>query len=222
MELKLFQYFQLLSLVLSLVFFRGLSTFRIQAFVPLLFLTNTIEIIGNNYRYFGWETSYPVYNIWLVATLPFTLHLMQQMLHLGRKELLLFRSIALVLIALVWTNFLFLQGYHTFNTYSLVLIKSSCTAFSALALIRLVTKDDLAQNLWKEPYFWINAVNMLFCMVVLVVLGLQQYIRINQLSLNNQLLYSSILPAANIVLYSGYAYAFYLCRTKRTKSYSPS
>ena len=93
--------------------------------------------------------------------------------------------------------------------------------FSSLCLVRLTVFDQKELNFMREPYFWINSLNLLSCLITLVVLGLQSYILINKIEIANKTLYHAILPAVNAIVYGGYSYAFTLCRTQRARSSSP-
>jgi ABC-type dipeptide/oligopeptide/nickel transport system permease component len=75
-------------------------------------------------------------------------------------------------------------------------------------------------ELSKHPYFWTAAGLLIFSLGTLVVLGMNQFIRINNLTIVNKALYRTIMPVLNVILYSSYSYAFYLC-ARMKKSYSP-
>jgi hypothetical protein len=89
--------------------------------------------------------------------------------------------------------------------------------FSCLILFSLATADNFNLPFFRHPYFWINAGNLLFSLVTLVLLGLQQVIIANKIELQHKSLYYAILPIVNIILYIGLIYAFILCRPVKNK-----
>lgn len=214
-----YQYSQLFSLFTALVCITGLKQFSLAAFIPLLILVNGVEIIAGNFRLFGWSNNYFIYNLYLIFSTPFYLYLYQRMLYLNGNALKIFRIISLLCMLLILLNYFFLQGINIFNSNALVLIMILNIIFSCLALFRLSSHDFHQPNLLKEPYFWINAVNLLFSMVSLVLLGLQPYIRSNNIEIENKSLYYAIMPVANVILYTVYSYAFLLCRIQKTRSF---
>lgn len=212
MTFVFYQYFQVLSLVMAIIFYKGLQRHKLTAFIPLLFLTIIIEIIGMNYSRLGWEDNYFLYNIYILLLLPLQLYLFSKMLFLTGKEVTIFLIISMLGMLAVLLNYFFIEGPYAFNSQSLILLEVLNIIFSCLALFRLSFQQDRYRHLFNDPYFWINAVTFLFGLVALVLLGLQPFIRSNKIIIANKTLYHAILPAANVVLYSGYSYAFILCR----------
>lgn len=216
-----FQYWQLLSLLIACICIRELRRFSIAAFMPLLIIANVVEIIGVNFRLFGWPNNYFVYNMYLIFTTPLYLYLYSQMLFLAGYALHVFRVIALLCMLLILLNYFFLQGTDIFNTNSLILIMLLNIIFSCLVLFRLSSYNFVQPNLFREPYFWINAATLLFSMVTLVLLGLQPYIRSNHIEIGNKSLYYAIMPMPNVILYAAYSYAFLLCKLQKTRQLLP-
>lgn len=217
MTIDWYQYFQLLSLVIGFFCIAGLRHFFIVAYIPLLIIINGVEFIGRNFRLFGWPNNYFIYNLYLIISTPLTLYLYSRMLSLKKVGLSVFVVIALLCMLLILINYFFIQGGDVFNSDSLILIMILSIIFSCLVLFRLSMHDLQQTQLSREPYFWINAVNLLFSMVTLVLLGLQQYIRSHHIEIENKSLYRAIMPAANMILYAVYSYAFLLCRIQKTR-----
>ncbi|MGX5819796.1 hypothetical protein ACWKWU_16485 [Chitinophaga lutea] len=214
MIFKLYQLFQLLSLLAAIFCFKGLSRFSIAAFLPLLLLVNVIEFIGTNFRLFGWAHNYFIYNIFTLLATPLQLILFGRMLGLKKNEKPVFLLISLLCMLIIVINFIWLQGWYQFNTISLILVEILTIVFSCFVLLRVTVQGSEEMALLQEPYFWINAARLLFALITLVLLGLQQVIRNNNIEIGQKSLYHAILPGANIVLYSAYTYAFILCRKK--------
>jgi hypothetical protein len=120
-------------------------------------------------------------------------------------------------IILMLVNILFIQGKIQFNTYSIGLYEIIMIIFSGMSLVRLTVLDQNELNFMREPFFWINSLNLIFGLITLVVLGLQRYILINHIEIAHRALYRAIMPAINAIVYGGYSYAFILCRTQKTR-----
>ena len=217
-----FQYFELLSLITAIYCWRGLKTCSLIAFIPLLVIVNTAEIVAHNYLAFGWTSNYRIYNLYLILSTPFFFYLAGKMLFLTRREGVIFFIVCILCMILVLINFGFIQGTMAFNTYSLGLVQNMIIVFSGLCLVRLTLFDQKELNFMREPYFWINSLNLLSGLITLVILGLQSYILINKIEIANKTLYHAILPAVNAIVYAGYSYAFILCRTQKARSSSLS
>jgi len=220
MHIAWFEYFQILSLITAIYCWKGLKSCSLLAFIPLLIIVNAAELIADNYRAYGWSSNYRVYNLYLLLSTPFFFYLAGKMLFLTRKEAAIFYIVCVLCMVLVCINFGFIQGPIQFNSYSLGLVDIMIIVFSSLCLVRLTVFDQKELNFMREPYFWINSLNLLSSLITLVVLGLQSYIQINKIEIANKTLYHAILPAVNAIVYGGYSYAFTLCRTQRARSSS--
>jgi len=211
-----FQYFQIIALLLAVVYYRGLKKYRLTAFIPLLIIVNIVETVGMNWKNLGWSNNYSVYNLYLIFSTPLYLYLYSVMLDLRDKALMLYAAISILCITFIVVNFFLLQGTKDFNSYSMVLISILYIVFSCLVLFRMSLASNVAINLYREPYSWISSANLFFSMITLVFLGLQHYILVNNVKLGNKTMYYALMPSANAILYAGFAYAFVLCNQKRS------
>lgn len=217
MHIDWYEYFQIISLIVAIWCRKSLKACSLQAFIPLLIIVNITELTASNFHAFGWTSNYNMYNIYLLISTPFLFYLSGKMLFLTKKESVIFYIVCSLCLLLVVVNYGFIQGTERFNTYSLGLVEIMIIVFSGLCLVRLTVFDQKEMNFMKEPYFWINALNLFFGLITLVILGLQSYILINKLEIAHKTLYRAILPVVNVIVYSGYSYAFILCRTQRTR-----
>lgn len=217
MHIAWYEYFQIICLGVAIYCQRGLKACSLSAFIPLLVVVNLTELVGKNFQAFGWSSNYLVYNIYLLVSTPFFFYLAGKMLFLSKKEFIIYYIVCVLSMLLVFINFLFIQGWDRFNTYSLGLIDILMIVFSGLCLVRLTVLDQEEMNFMKEPFFWINSLNLMFGLITLVLLGLHSYILINHIEIANRYLYSAILPAVNAILYAGYSYAFILCKKQKTR-----
>jgi hypothetical protein len=211
MRFEWFQCFELLSLLLAIVCRKGLKRFSLTLFLPLLVLINLFEFAGVNYE----GQNHFIYTLLIIVKTPFYLFLYSKMLMLRENELTAFRIICALCLFFILFNYFFWEGMETFNTYSFILTEIMNIVLSCLVLLRLYTMDADNVVLFREPYFWIGAANMLFGLAMLVFLGLLKYIQLHSIQIGNKTLYVVFAPIASSVLYLLYSYAFILCR-KRT------
>lgn len=217
MRIAWYEVFQIICLILSIYCWRGLKACSLLAFIPLLVIVNITELAGANFHVFGLESSYFIYNLYLLVSTPFFFYLSGKMLFLMNREAVVYFIVCALSLILILINFVFIQGMHQFNSYSLGLVEIMLIVFSGLSLVRLTVLDQKELNFMREPYFWINSLNLMFGLILLVLLGLQSYILVNRIEIANKPLYNAILPAANAIVYAGYSYAFILCRTQRAR-----
>jgi len=217
MTISYYIYFQILSLLLSIYFYKGLKFFNLLGFIPLLAIVCITEIAAVNAFKFGWTGNLLIYNIYVIISTPVTMYVFLQML--GYKGLT--RSIYICIGALLFIftilNFLFVQGWEKFDTYSLIFVEFIIAMLALLVIARLFQEDDSVILLNKHPYFWISASTLIFSAVTLIVCGLQQFLLLKKIQLGGVQIYRAIMPAINVFLYGCYGYAFYLCRKLTNK-----
>lgn len=210
---------QLLSLLIAIFCYKRLRMFSLQAFIPLLLITCSIEILASCNEMFGWKSNYFLYNWYLLLSPPFYLYLFYKMLDLQGTAGFVFAVIALLAVLLVFLNYFFVQGNSIFNNYSFLFIEIINIVFCCIILFKMALIDEPGpEPLFQLPYFWISLSLLLFSLGAVVVLGMQEYIAKNKIEIEGKPLYRFIMPALNMVLYLGYSYAFLLCRKKNNNS----
>ncbi|MBC7588450.1 MAG: hypothetical protein H7178_08820, partial [Chitinophagaceae bacterium] len=182
------------------------------AFLPLLAVVCTIELLATNNEFFGWKSNYFLYNYYLLVSLPLHFYIFYKILGLVGTTKYVFLTIALLGIALSLFNYFSYQGKSVFNSNTLLFFEIINIFFSCILLIQMSLEDNSRVPILKHPYFWVAAPTLLFSLGTMVVLGLQQYISSNHIQVDGKSLYRIIVPALNVLLYSGYTYAFILCR----------
>lgn len=207
-----FSYLQLICLLISLLFYRYLKRNSIQLFVPLVAIACATEITAANFRSFGWPNNYFVFNIYLLLSTLLKLFLFRKMLHLNKGTWRIFIIVSILLLGYICLNIFFIQGLMIFNNYSLIAICIIDISLSCFVLFQLVFAREEDSDLSKHPYFWINGGLLFFSLGTIVVLGLQPYIRENNLVTNKKILYGVIMPVLNVILYGSWSYSFILCR----------
>lgn len=222
MTIHPYQWAQIAALLTALYCFKGIKRQNLGLFIPLLCIIVVTETIGNNFKTFGWPNNYWVYNCYLLLSTPLYLLLYANMLRLRGLPLTIFVGMTALFEALLLLNFFFIQGTALFNTYSLIIIMVATIILSCFVLLSLAAGEENGVSFFRHPLFWINGSHLLYALVSLVLLGLQQYIRAHRIELNKESLYYVIQPTINILLYIGLAYAFLLCRTQNRKYSSSS
>jgi hypothetical protein len=212
------QYFQILSLLLSIVYSRGLRKFKITLFIPLLLIVCVTEFIGINMAYFGWKNNYLLYDWYLIISFPITYYIFYRMLEYSGWIRIIFFSLGSLVLIFFLLNIFFLQGAGRFNTNTLILTEFVTALLSLLVLVKLFKEDDFSIMLYQHPYFWISGATLIFSVSTLVILGLQQYIEAQQLQYDGKNIYRILTPIMNVVLYVSYSYAFFLCNKLTSRS----
>jgi len=190
-------------------------------FIPLLFIVCITEIVAVNTSLFGWTGNLLVYNIYVIVSTPVTMYVFLRMLGYRGLTKTIYISIGALLFVFTVLNFLFVQGWEKFDTYSLIFVEFIIAMLALLVIKKLFQEDDSIILLNKHPYFWISASTLIFSAVTLIVLGLQQFLLLKKIQLGGVQIYRVIMPAINVFLYSCYGYAFYLCKKLTNRSSQP-
>ena len=214
MELGIHLYFQIFSLVLSIFIFIKKRNKVSLYFIPFLFLTVLIELIGTWYVYKGYR-NYWMYNVF--TTIEFLFYTTLFYIHFKK---ILFQRIVLVFIPLfvlcVVLNILFIQGFNkTFNTYTFLLGSFFIVIFCCLFFYESVLPDKIDQQLSKQSFFWISSGLLIFYLGSVIINALFEYLRNNDLQEEGKRIYGIINHSLNVILYSSFCIAFFLCRDNR-------
>jgi hypothetical protein len=208
----------LFSLLLAILCRKGLNSFHIAILIPILLVDNVADFIGSNYTYlFHSPDNYFIYNIYYLVSTPLYLYLFSIMLTAGDRQRRRIFLVGVVVEALILANYLFIQGRLPFNSFTALLVNLTNFVFSCLVLARLALRKEEDSHLLVDPYFWINAMILLFSLVSMIALGLQKYIALNGIQVDGKSLYIALMRAANAALYTGYSGAILLCQMQRSK-----
>jgi hypothetical protein len=221
-----FQYFELLSLLFAIFFYRRLVVFKLQPFLLLLIIICAMEICGGNSHWFNmpWlnaRKNYIVFNIGMLLTMPIHFWIFMNILDFRQYVKTIYSGVAVLVMLFLVMNFFFLQGPFEYDVYSLVMTEFIKGALCLMAITKLFREDNYEIGISANPYFWIAGATLIFCISSIVLFGLQKFIVINKIQINGKSIYRVIIPVLIVVLYSSYCYAFYLCR-KVTRKLKPS
>lgn len=206
--------FQILSFLASLILFFTKRDKLILIFIPFLFLTVLVELAGNWYFSKGIK-NYQIYNVF--TTVEFLFYSFLFYFELKRtflkKAVVLFVPFFLTCFTI---NVLFLQGFNkTFNTYTFLLGSFFIVIFCCCYFYESVLPERIDLQLAKQPFFWVCSGLLIFYLGSVIINALFEYLRTNDLQEQGKKIYQFINLILNVLLYSSFCIAFFLCRDNR-------
>ncbi len=214
-------YFEVISFFASVFFYVQKRNKIPLYFIPFLFTTVTVELIG------GWCLSnaisnYALFNVF--TTCEFLFYSFFFYMHFERA---IFRKMVLffipVFILSVVLNMLLGQGWNkTFNTYTFLSGSFFIVIFCCCYFYESVLPENIDVQLGREPFFWIASGLLIFYLGSVIINALFEYLRSNDLQEQGIRIYGFINHSLNVILYSSFCVAFYLCPNNRKTSSSPS
>jgi len=216
MFLPIYIYFELLSLLFALWFYKGLRKFKLSPFILVLLTGCLADVAGGKLSDLK-ISNYYIYNGYLIISTPLYFYAFFKMLNYTGLTKKLYIIISMLVVVFISLNLFFIQGYKEFNTYSLIIIEFVITLLSLLVLLKLFNDNDTTIMLQQHPYFWISGSTLIFSISTLAILGLQQFIQTNNLQLDGKNIYRILIPMLNIILSGCYIYAFSLCHKLTSK-----
>ena len=218
MQYSIDYYFQIISLFTAIFFYLRTRDKMTLYFIPFLFLTVIIEFIGGWYLSKG-VRNYAMYNVFTTVefvfyTSLFTFQFKKQKL---KRLSLFFIPFFLTTVAI---NLIFIQGFNkTFNTYTFLIGSFFIVVFCCCFFYEAVLPDKIDQQLSKQPFFWICCGLLIFYLGSVIINALFEYLRNNDLQAEGIRIYGIINHSLNVILYTSFCIAFYLCQNNR-KTYS--
>lgn len=179
--------------------------------MPFLLVTVGIEFVGR------WATlprgfgKYAMYNIFtslefLFYTFLFYINVKKQ----SFKRLL--QIFAPFYILAVIINLSWIQGLDkTFHSYTFLLGSFFIVIFCCCYFYESVLPDKLDQQLSKQPFFWICSGLLIFYLGSVIINALYEYLNTNDLQEQGRKVYNIINRSLNVILYSFFCIAFFLC-----------
>lgn len=215
MRLPYFIIFQVLSLVMALIYLKHLRKLGLLVMVPLLFLVCTVELVATNNN-----PNIEIYNFYIMVSPLFYSYLFIRILQMKSawKKMYIIMSVFLG-IFFIWDYFFINRGQ--FNYYSMAISMIAYIILSFIALVQMVSDDTRHVSLTREPYFWIATGIIVFSIVTIVITGLHTYIVENKIQIAGKNIQRVIMPMVNVILYSCFAYSFYLCKNYSAKVLVP-
>jgi hypothetical protein len=215
--------FEVIAFLAAVYFFLKKKNTLVFYFLIFLFVTVCVETMGTIVMslppYQNRTNKLVMYNVFF--TVEFVFYSFIFYLHFKRK---LFRQIALVFIPVVVVfavaNMLFGQGLgKVFNTYTSLLGSFFIVLFCCFFFYESIQPEQIDDQLSKQPFFWISSGLLIFYLGSVIINALFEYLRTYSLQNPGIRIYSNIIHFLNVILYSSFCIAFYLC-PDRKKTYS--
>ena len=221
MRFGLHLYFQIFSLLVALILYKQKRDKLLLYFIPFLFITVFVELTGT------WYLSKGIRNYWMFNVFTTFEFLFYTFLFHSYFKKPVFKRIVLYFMPLftlmVIFNILFIQGFNkTFNTYTFLLGSFFIVIFCCCFFYESVLPDKIDQQLSKQPFFWICSGLLIFYLGSVIINALFEYLRNNDLQAEGIRIYGIINNSLNVILYSSFCIAFYLCPNHKKTSSSPS
>lgn len=219
MILYYYQYFQIASVLSGLFFLRWLRLEKMLFFLLLCTVGTVVDISSIVVMHLGYTTNHFVLNYYPLLSIPLVFLAHYRHLNLSQRHRIVYIIIALMATAAGLLNFFFWEGMTGLTIFSQISYYFFSILLSCTLLFKMAMREDYF-IFTSEPVFWTCAGLLIFSLGALVVMGMSQFIRMNDLTLHNKKLYNLIMPILNVILYGSFTYAFIQCRLKK-RSYSP-
>ncbi len=221
MNPAVYLFFQILSFILSVAFYLKKRDKLLWYFIPFLFLTVVVELFGAWFTY-KVITDYWMYNVF--TTIEFVFYSFLFYIHFRNKKIKKLVNLFIPLfVCIVLINIFWGQGFNkTFNSYTFLLGSFFIVIFCCCFFYESVLPDKIDQQLSKQPFFWICCGLLIFYLGSVIINALYEYLRTNDLREEGIRIYGIINYSLNVILYSSFCIAFYLCPNHRKISLSQS
>lgn len=189
-------------------------------FIPFLLVTVIVEIIGLDWVLFKARGKYPMYNIFTMIEFLFYAFIFFKYLNKSNFRYFVLSFIPLFTLMAI-LNMIFIQGLNiTFNTYTFLLGSFFIVIFCCLFFYESVLPEKIDQQLSKEPFFWVCCGLLIYYLGSVIINALFEYLVYNDLRKEGQRIYRIINNSLNVILYSSFCVAFYLCPSRKKISSS--
>lgn len=188
--------------------------------MPFLFLTVLIEFTGWWLTVHHGTWKFAMYNIFTPLEFLFYASLFYVHLKKFKKLIVFFYPF---FITSIFINIFFIQGLNTtFNTYIFLLGSFCIVVFCCIYYYESVLPEKVDQQLANQPFFWIVSGLLINYLGSVIINALFQYLTSNDLQVEGRRIYVIINNTLNVILYSSFCIAFFLCPNNKKISLSQS
>jgi hypothetical protein len=207
------------SFFVCLALYPSLKKTGLKYFLPFLFLTMLVEWFGYFFL-INDVKKFILFNIFTTFEFVFYFFIFSKHLKIPYYR---YPVIAMIFIypITVYLNLKYIQGFHTFHSYTFLLGSFFMVLFSCLFFFESVRLENLHKMLPDQPFFWVCTAFIMFYLGSVVINSLFQYLMSFDMQSQGKRIYSLINQSLNLLLYTGFIYAFILCHRKRKTSISP-
>lgn len=210
--------FEILSLLTAVICYLQKGNGLIRLFIPFLLLTVIVELLGRWAIYPKGLGKYGLYN--LFTAVEFIFYGFVFFINLENKyfkQIVLFFLPFFTIAALL--NLLFIQGLNkTFNSYTLVFGSFFIVIFCCFYFYESVSTDKIDLRLSRQPFFWISSGLLIFYLGSVIINALFQYLSSTEFKLEGIKIYTIINRSLNVILYTFFSIAFFLCPNNKKTS----
>jgi hypothetical protein len=198
-KFPIFFWFELLGFLVSLLVFRKLRGSFLVYVAPFLFIVVAGEYIGGYMKFVVHTRNGWLYNILNFIEISFwTLFFLNYTRSITLKKTSIILFVLFISFGLI--NIFFIQGWKSFNNYTLITGSAILIFQSGLYFYELL-KNDEALNLIRIPAFWIACGAFFFFIGTFFNFSLYGYLRKVQVQ-NGTHIFDLIIFNLNIVFYS--------------------
>jgi hypothetical protein len=219
MNISISLVFEAIALLFAVFFYLRKHNRLIGYFVPFLSVTVLVEMLGRWGNFPAFFSKLAMYNIF--TTLEFVFYFIIFYIHYRKQT---FKKLVLIIMPIfllsVITNFIFFQGLNkTFHSYTFLLGSFFIVMFCCCYFYESVQPEKIDEQLSKQAFFWITCGLLIFYLGSVIINALFEYLKNNDLSDYGIHIYNIINRSLNVILYSSFCVAFFLCPNNR-KTYS--
>ena len=215
-------YFQIISFLAALFYYIQKRD-KIQLyFIPFLFLTVSVEFWGALGKFSDMFSKMAMYNIFTTLEFIFysSLFYIHFKRHVFKRAVLFFIPLFIISVGL---NLAFVQGLNkTFHSHTFLLGSFFIVIFCCCFFYESILPDKIDQALSKQPFFWICSGLLIYYLGSVIINALFEYLVSNDLREDGKRIYNLINRSLNVILYSSFCIAFYLCPNHKKTSSSQS
>lgn len=219
MQLTITFAFELISLITVIFFAIKKRDKLLKFFVPFLFITVVVEFTGWWLTIHNGSWKFALYNVF--TALEFIFYAILFFTYLNRPALKkVIRWFFPLFIAGFFINILFIQGLNkTFNNYIFLLGSFCILVFCCFYFYESIQSEKIEEQLSKQPFFWVTSGLLINYLGSVIINALFEYLTTNNLQFEGRNIYIIINNTLNVILYSSFCIAFYLCPDS-SKTYS--
>lgn len=222
--MKFYLYFEILSFLISAVLYYKKRNKLLLYFIPFLFLTVVIELVGSGLFFNSWFPNYryATYNVFTTIEFVFysAVFFSQFRKAFFKKVVTFFIPIFTFLVIL---NLGFIQGLNkTFHTYTFLLGSFFIVAFCCCFFYESVLPERIDEQLSKQPFFWISSGLLIYYLGSVIINALFDYLTTNDMRIEGTRIYGIINDCLNVILYTSFSISFFLCPDNKKTSSLPS
>ena len=212
MQLPVYLYFILFSLVIAVYCYHGLKFSFLKWFIPFLLITLFTELVAVYYKYVLDQPNGWLYNIYIIFQVLFSLYMYWQLKM--RKPFRQVIAACFIIYSLLSLAVYGRDGVQSLNVYMFLTGGFFVVLSGIFFLFNYFSLDNAGEEINLIPFLWITIGVLSYFSVLSITISLYKYILMYKLAIGGVELYNLVPRLMSIILYSSFAYGFWLCRKK--------